>query len=149
VDSSTNAALTIFRTSDVDISPKPHATVTPPPPPPASSSLPLPPLHTGADFYVTDLDATEWLQYSVTVSQAGMYRVSASVASLLSNSSFAFVVDGRTRTKRVLVPTASSLTDFQSVAMGSFAFPLGDHLFTIVSLTPGWSFYSLTIDMQQ
>jgi hypothetical protein len=87
-------------------------------------------------YFISDIEPGEWLEYEVTVAEAGSFAVSARVASgVAGTKGLTLSVDG-TKTGQASFSTAAGWQAFESTSVGSVTLTEGKHVLT-VTLTTG------------
>ena len=76
--------------------------------------------------------ADEWLEYTVNVTTAGEYKVSAYVASGVDNSGFELYVDGEAKLNPVQVPNGGDWNTYSLVDIGTVSLSAGEHLLKVL-----------------
>lgn len=63
-------------------------------------------------YYVSDIEAGEWMQYTVQAKTAGVYSINLKVASPVDDGSLSIVVNGTSQAKNIAVPNTKGLTNW-------------------------------------
>lgn len=95
------------------------------------------------------ISAGEWTNYTVLVSQSGLYTLNARVASQLGGGSFHLKMDGRDITKNIAVPATGGWTKYQTVTIPGIQFSAGTHILQFwVDTEPfNINYFDFTLDM--
>jgi alpha-N-arabinofuranosidase len=113
----------VYRTTSVDIQPTSDA---------------------GGGFNVGWIAPGEWLEYTINVSAAQEYDVSARVASPQTGSMFRILVDGVDVTGALAVPNTGSYQKWQTVTRARLPLASGTHKVRFVAVTSGFNLNWLT-----
>jgi uncharacterized delta-60 repeat protein len=81
----------------------------------------------GSDPHVAYTEAGEYLQYTISVTTAGVYPVSASVADGGTGAAFHISVDGASGPE-VVIPATGGFLDFRSIGVESVSLSVGTHV---------------------
>jgi hypothetical protein len=100
---------------------------------------------TGGRF-VGFVKSGEWLEYSVTVTSAGTFDLSASVASLKTGGKFHIEVDGVDKTGTLSVPDTTAWQKWTTVGKAGVTLSAGSHVIRIKGDTAGALGYVANFD---
>jgi alpha-N-arabinofuranosidase len=117
-DSTAGNAGSVYRATDVDIQP-------------TSDS--------GGGFNIAWITAGEWLEFTIRVQTAGLYDLSARVASPYSGTSLRFLVNGQDLSGAVAVPVTGGWQKWQTVTRTSVYLPAGTHRARVSAITNGFN----------
>jgi hypothetical protein len=84
-------------------------------------------------YAVNGFQAGEWMEYSISVAQAGSFRVEALVSSMFTTSRFHIEIDGVDQTGGLSVPNTGAWTSFQWVGKDAVALGAGQHVLRITA----------------
>jgi glucose/arabinose dehydrogenase/PKD repeat protein len=98
-------------------------------------------LDTGGGYDVTSALAGEWLKYSVKVTAAGLYTLSARVASAAAGGSFHIEFNGIDKTGPIVVPNTSGPQSWQTLSVANVLLDAGPQVMTLVMDTNGAAGY--------
>ncbi len=82
-------------------------------------------------YVVTDFQRTEWLEYTINVTQAGTYRLEALVSSIDTSGRFHFEVDRKDVTGLIVVPNTGWWDLFRWVGRNGVSLTAGQHILRI------------------
>ena len=77
---------------------------------------------------VNNFESGEWLEYTISVSQAGTYRLEALTSSEFERSRWHMEIDGVDVTGPVTVPNTGSWRTFQWMGVGGVSLATGRHV---------------------
>jgi hypothetical protein len=100
----------------------------------------------GGSRYVGFVRSGEWLEYSVTVTSAGTFDLSASVASLRAGGKFHIEVDGVDKTGTLTVPDTKAWQTWSRVGKAGVTLSAGSHVIRIKGDTAGALGYVANFD---
>lgn len=123
-DSTAGNSGNAYRATDVDIQP-------------ASDS--------GGGFNVAWVAAGEWLDYTIRVQTAGLYDLSARVASPYAGKSLRFMVNGEDMSGGVAIPSTGGWQKWQNVTRTNIYLPAGTHRATVSAITNGFNLNWITL----
>jgi Carbohydrate binding module (family 6) len=86
-----------------------------------------------AGLRVANFNTGEWLTYSISVAQAGAYRIELSASSMFTNSRFHLEIDGVAVTGSITVPPTASWVTFQWIGASGINLSAGTHVLKVVS----------------
>ena len=86
----------------------------------------------GSLRYVGYAKAGEWMEYSVNVTTAGVYDLSATVASLQAGGKFHVLIDGVDKTGLLTVPNTGGWQTWGTVTKTGIALTAGNHVVRVV-----------------
>jgi alpha-L-arabinofuranosidase len=89
----------------------------------------------GGGFNIGWIGAGEWLDYEIRIPTAGLYNLSARVASPYEGKSFRLLVDGEDATGAVTVPTTGGWQAWRTVTRAGVSLPAGIHRATLATVT--------------
>ncbi len=89
------------------------------------------------DGGIGNVQAGEWLEYTVNVAAAGAYRADVSVAAAVSGGTFHIEFDGLDVTGPLVVPNTGSWGAYQNVSKSGINLSAGQHVMRIVMDTGG------------
>jgi len=78
------------------------------------------------------IDAGEWLEYTVNVTQAGSYRIDTRVASTSGGQTFHIELDGQTISGTITVPNTGAWQNWQTISLTTPALTTGQKVMRIV-----------------
>jgi N-acetylneuraminic acid mutarotase len=110
-----------YRSTDVDIEPSTDST-----PPGLMSTSP------GVGFDVGSIQASEWLNYTVSVATAGTYDLEVRVASEISGGTFHFAFDGVNATGAMTMPNTGGWQAWTTLTSGNFTLAAGQHIMRLM-----------------
>ena len=82
-------------------------------------------------YVVTSFATGEWLEYTISVSQSGTYRLEALVSSAVSTSRFHIEIDRVNVTGLIAVPNTGSLANYQWVGNSGINLSVGQHILRV------------------
>ncbi len=91
--------------------------------------------------------AGEWLKYSVNVSQAGPYTLSARVAAAQAGGAFRVELDGTDVTGTISVPSTGGYATWATVSRTGVTLPAGVHVLRLFELAGNFNLNSLTLQV--
>jgi glucose/arabinose dehydrogenase/type 1 glutamine amidotransferase/PKD repeat protein len=94
-------------------------------------------LDSGGGYDITSALAGEWLKYSVNVASAGLYTLSARIASASAGGAFHLEFNGVDKTGPILVPSTSGAQSWQSLNVNNVLLDAGPQVVTLVMDTNG------------
>jgi hypothetical protein len=100
----------------------------------------------GGTHYVGFVRVGEWLEYTVNVTSAGTYDLSAKVASLRSGGKFHVEVDGADKTGTLTVPDTKAWQNWTTVGKSGVTLSAGTHVIRIKADTAGALGYVANFD---
>ena len=87
-------------------------------------------------YYISDIDATEWLQYTVDVKQKGTYTLKFNVAAAKADGAFTFTSNTKKFIpKKIAVPNTGGLKNWQTFEIKDVALTAGKQTFRIYADT--------------
>ncbi|NCU04634.1 MAG: carbohydrate-binding protein, partial [Chitinophagaceae bacterium] len=89
--------------------------------------------------YVTDIEAGEWLQYTVTVSKPGKYSVSFLTAAEKNGSSLSLKLCNKTIVNEMQVPVTAGSERFQQTAAKTINLEKGVTVFRVLAVKGGFN----------
>src|SRR6202011_5499129 len=96
-------------------------------------------------FVVTNIEAGEWLTYTINVNQTGTYRLEAVISSENDSARFRAEVDGVDKTGSIAVPNTQWLGRFRTIARGGVSLTAGQHILRIYFERGGFNLDSLAL----
>ncbi|RXK59931.1 carbohydrate-binding protein [Lacibacter luteus] len=101
-------------------------------------------IKTGNDgAYVTDIETGEWLQYTVTVSEAGRYKVSFLIATDKDSCSLSLQQDSKTIINGIALPATGDMQNFQSSSTSIISLKKGTTVFRVLAAKGGFIFSAI------
>lgn len=94
--------------------------------------------------YITGISSREWTEYTVTVAEAGTFRVEARVSSSGDGGAFALEFDGVDKTGSLSVPRTGSDSRWTTVRTGGVALDAGVQTMRFVVKSGGFNIDNLT-----
>lgn len=91
---------------------------------------------TEGNFHITDIDAGDWMEYSINIPAEGNYYVSLRIASE-STPGQALLISAENSVAKIL-PVTGSWQTWQTTTSTTMHFPAGEQSFTIKALTGGF-----------
>lgn len=98
----------------------------------------------GAPYSVGWIEAGEWLKYTVTVTDAGIYDVAFRVASLSGGGRFRMLVDGRDVFGDIAVPQTGGWYNWQWLEKQGLALSTGQHVIQLQMTAPNFNINQLS-----
>jgi hypothetical protein len=89
------------------------------------------------EYYVGDMKEGEWLQYTVNVSNAGLYNIGIKIAAVKAGASLAISDNGR-MLKTIVIPSPGN--SWKEIPAGNFQLTAGVHRFRVKVLKEGFIF---------
>jgi hypothetical protein len=83
-------------------------------------------------YNLKSVRASEWLNYTVTVSAAGTYSLDVRIASLGPGGTIHFTLDGADVTGAIVLPDTGGWNTWQTVTTNGVTLPAGTHVLTLV-----------------
>jgi hypothetical protein len=96
-------------------------------------------------FVVTNIEAGEWLTYTINVNKTGTYRLEAVISSENDAARFRAEVDGVDKTGSIAVPNTEWLGRFRSTARSGVSLTAGQHILRIYFERGGFNLDSLAL----
>ena len=93
----------------------------------------------GYDYNVGWIRNDEWLRYTVTVTQAGIYEVVVRTASPAGGGALQLWLDGAALTQSVPVPATNGWQNWTSVRIQNVSLPAGEHVLTLYFTKEGFN----------
>lgn len=90
--------------------------------------------------YVTDIETGEWLQYTVTVNEAGKYKVSFLTSTDKDSCSLSLQQNNRTIIKNLKLTATGNLQKFQPSASTIISLKKGTAVFRLLAVKGGFNF---------
>ena len=104
----------------------------------------------GSGFMVDDTKSGEWMKYTVNVTTAGTYTLSARVQSTSAGAKFHFEVDGTAVSSSITIPSS---TAWQTVTQTGINLPAGTHVLRLVfdannsgGTAGNWNWFSFALN---
>jgi hypothetical protein len=85
----------------------------------------------GTGYVVNNIQTGEWLEYTIHVAQAGLYRIEASVSSAFATSRWRAEIDGANVTGSITVPSTGSWGTFRWVGKSGISLAAGTRVLRI------------------
>src|SRR6185295_2507417 len=79
-------------------------------------------------YVINNIQTGEWLEYTISVAQAGVYRLEALASSALTGSRWRMEIDGVNVTGPVTVPNTGAWNTFQWTGVGGVSLAAGTHV---------------------
>ena len=89
------------------------------------------------DFYLTNVRASEWLEYTVDIPVTGLYTLTSRVANNVTGGQFRLEVDGVNVSGAIAVPNTGDLTSFTSVVTPNVNLSAGVRVLRVFMQTNG------------
>jgi chitodextrinase len=103
----------------------------------------------GGGYVVNNFQTGEWMNYTITVTQTGMYRLLARVSSMFTGTAYHVEIDGVNVTGSVTVPNTGGGCSFQDAeVVGGVSLSAGQHVLRIQSDVQYFNLNSITITAQ-
>jgi len=106
------------------------------------------PTGTATGAVVNNFQAGEWLEHTISVAQAGTYRLEAHVSSEFFTSRWHAEIDGVNVTGSVAVPNTGFWSTFQWVGVGGISLSAGQHVLRVQADQEYFNFDALRITAQ-
>lgn len=97
-------------------------------------------------YYVTDIEAGEWLQFTVDIAQAGNYNLAVTAASSNDNGKITISDNDKILAENITVPGSGDMKKFKSFTIGNLAFKAGRQTLRIYFVAGGFNLKSVTFD---
>jgi hypothetical protein len=95
-------------------------------------------------YYVSNIDAGEWLEYTVTIPQAGRYTVLAT-ASAPASGGKVYVTINETMTKTASIPHTGKPTDWKTVPIGTLQLAQGPNAIRVYTVAGGFNLKTIEV----
>ncbi len=102
--------------------------------------------NSGGGYRVGRVFAGEWLEYTIEVSTAGTYTITANVTSPSSGGQFRIEIDGQDVSGNVNVPNTGGWQSFQNVLIDNVSLTAGTHVMRVVMVTNASNGYTGDFD---
>jgi hypothetical protein len=89
-------------------------------------------------------NAGEWMQYTVNVTEAGIYTLKARVASIITGETFYITMDGVNISGTMTVPNTGGYQTWQTISVTTPMLTAGIHKMRVVETTGGYNFNYFT-----
>lgn len=99
----------------------------------------------GADYFIGNIAAGEWINYSIDVLTSGTYDMLATYASGLSGGSFHIKIDGTKIGNPTTVSGTGGWKTFQTKTVSGIPLTQGEHTLTVYMESDGFNLKDLTI----
>lgn len=93
----------------------------------------------GAQYSIGWITSGEWLKYTVTVKQAGIYEISFRVASLSGGGILKLIVNGQEVTANISVPRTNGWYTWTSLRVPNVTLPAGEQILTLLFVKEGFN----------
>jgi len=93
----------------------------------------------GADYSIGWINNGEWLKYTVTVTQVGIYDVVFRVASASGGGVLQLSLDGQIITPNVSIASTGGWYDWASLRVENVVVPAGEHVLTLLFVKAGFN----------
>jgi len=110
---------------------------------PNASSRPASPPKDPADYYIFNIEEGEWLQYTVTVADAGAYTLGVRVAAPEKGGLFTLLCNDQPLARSVPVPNTGGLVNWQTIRLPGIRLPKGGNRLKILVENGGFNFKDL------
>jgi len=94
-------------------------------------------------YYVSSIESGEWLQYTITVENAGLYTLKLDLAADQANGKISLSVNGAMVSKNNAIEPTGSLTNFQPTAIKNIKLNKGKQVLRIYADAGGFNFSSI------
>ncbi|MBT1688045.1 cellulase family glycosylhydrolase [Dawidia soli] len=95
-------------------------------------------------YYVANIDAGEWLEYTVTVPQSGNYTVRVTTSAEASGGKL-YAALNKTMTATAVVPHTGKATDWKTVSVGTLQLAKGANAIRIYAVAGGFNLKTIEI----
>ena len=95
----------------------------------------------GENYYVSDIETGEWLQYTIDVRKKGTYKLRLSTAAKQANGKIAVLVDGKKVGSELAVPAGG----WASLDAGSITLSKGKHKLRVLAVAGGYELQTIQI----
>ncbi|MBS1602480.1 MAG: carbohydrate-binding protein, partial [Bacteroidetes bacterium] len=102
----------------------------------------------GAGYNVFSIEDGEWLQYTVSVENAGSYKIAATVSAAADSGRLSLLCDDKPLARDVAIPATGGTTSWQVVELKDVALPKGTHRLRIVADKGGFALDELSFSME-
>ena len=96
-------------------------------------------------YHITDIEAGEWLAYTIQADSTGVYRVSARTANASGKGAFSVEIDGQNVSGSIPVPHTGSNERFVPVTLPDIELTAGKHLMIIRFEEGGFNLNSIIV----
>jgi hypothetical protein len=96
-------------------------------------------------YFVTDIAAGEWLQYTVDIPRKGNYHLKVNAAADSTEGRMIILVNGKPAGQSITVPVTGGAQQWQTVDAGKVPLKKGVHTFRIMAEAGGFNLKSLTV----
>lgn len=90
--------------------------------------------------YVSGIESSEWLQYTLQVAKKGTYTLKLNTASAQNDGKIAIVVNGKVVVKDIAVPNSGGSKKFQPFEVKNITLNAGKQVVRIIADTGGYNF---------
>ena len=126
-----------YRNDGVDIQAQPAAA-------PAAHTATTQPVGT-PDYYVFNIEDGEWLQYTITVADPGIYALSFAMAAPADTSAFSLLCDVHPLAAHIPIPNTGGPTTWRNIEVKNIRLPKGECRLRIVADKGGFNFSRIEI----
>jgi endoglucanase len=95
-------------------------------------------------YYVANIDAGEWLEYTVNIPQAGNYTVLAT-ASAEASGGKVYVTINETMTKTAVIPHTGKASDWKTVPIGTLQLAKGPNAIRVYTVAGGFNLKTIEV----
>lgn len=101
-------------------------------------------IRTGKDgAYITDIETAEWLQYTVTVDEAGDYAVSFLIATNADSCLLSLQQDNKIVVSKLKLPVSGGMQTFQQTSSTTISLKKGATVFRVLAVKGGFNFSAI------
>ncbi|HEY0177331.1 MAG TPA: carbohydrate-binding protein, partial [Pedobacter sp.] len=93
--------------------------------------------------YVSSIESGEWLQYTVSVKESGVYTLKLGVASAQADGLLSLSVNGEMSAKGIAVPNTGGPADFREVELKNIRLNKGKQVLRVYADNGGFNFSSI------
>ncbi len=94
-------------------------------------------------YYVSSIESGEWLQYTVSVKESGVYTLKLGVASAQADGLLSLSVNGEMSAKGIAVPNTGGPADFREVELKNIRLNKGKQVLRVYADNGGFNFSSI------
>lgn len=102
----------------------------------------------GDNYYVSNTEAGEWLQYTLHVARKGKYTVKLMVASEKADGKVSLILNNNVAVKAVAVPNTKGMDKWTAIDVKNISLNAGENVFRVYTDTGGYNFKSLEFIME-
>ena len=100
-------------------------------------------------FAVTDFQTGEWLEYTINVTQSGVYRIEALISSIDNNGRFHIEIDRNDVTGVISVPNTGWWDNFRWIGKSEVNLTAGTHVLRVQVDAQYFNFDALALSLQR